>query len=295
MEDIEPIDLGLGDRPREFETVTHFTFRSKQYHIHIHTLTLWTFRLTHFEPDMTPPFEDIDGYHRASMGAFARFRRSRHDYVGWMPVFSIGHVRSREHNVRVVILGHILILREHQTFHRFHSLSDLVVDSLELHTGAYPPSLGSSNLSWASLSFDLVVDPHELSYWGMSPLAGFACIVILVSSGFESLDHLLIIILSVQFDSGSHLNRSAIFLSVQFESGPHLYRSVIRRVSLSRGRTYIDRPSSYQFSSSPGTTPISIGHSSCQFESGPHLYRSAIFLSFISGTAPISIGHYRVI
>ena len=31
---------------------------------------------------------------------FARFQRSRHDYVGWMPVFSIGHVRSRKHNVR---------------------------------------------------------------------------------------------------------------------------------------------------------------------------------------------------
>ena len=44
--------------------------------------------------------EDIDGYHRASVGAFARFQRSRHDYVGWMPIFSIGHVRSRKHDVR---------------------------------------------------------------------------------------------------------------------------------------------------------------------------------------------------
>ena len=26
MEDIEPIDLGSGDRPRGFEVVTHFTF-----------------------------------------------------------------------------------------------------------------------------------------------------------------------------------------------------------------------------------------------------------------------------
>ena len=55
MEDIEPIDLGSGDRPREFETVTHFTFRSEQYYIHIHTLTLWTCWLTHFELDMTLP------------------------------------------------------------------------------------------------------------------------------------------------------------------------------------------------------------------------------------------------
>ena len=44
--------------------------------------------------------EDIDGYHRALVGAFTRFQRSRHDYVGRMPVFSIGHVRSRKHDVR---------------------------------------------------------------------------------------------------------------------------------------------------------------------------------------------------
>ena len=69
-------------------------------------------------------------------------------------------------------------LREHWTFHRFHSLFDLVVDSLELHTGAYPPSPRSSDLSQASLSFDLVVNPHVLSYWGMSPPVGFACIII---------------------------------------------------------------------------------------------------------------------
>ena len=59
MEDIEPIDLGLGDRLREFEIVTHFTFHSEQYHIHIHTLTLWTWQPTHFEPDMTPPLGTI--------------------------------------------------------------------------------------------------------------------------------------------------------------------------------------------------------------------------------------------
>ena len=44
--------------------------------------------------------EDIDDYHRASVGAFTWFRRSWHDFVGWMPVFSIGHVRSRKHDVR---------------------------------------------------------------------------------------------------------------------------------------------------------------------------------------------------
>ena len=50
----------------------------------------------------------------------------------------------------------------------------------ELHIGAYPPSPSSSNLSQASLSFDLVVDPHELSYWGISSSTEFACIVIWV-------------------------------------------------------------------------------------------------------------------
>ena len=34
------------------------------------------------------------------MGAFAWFQRSHHDYVGWMPVFSIDHVRSWKHDVR---------------------------------------------------------------------------------------------------------------------------------------------------------------------------------------------------
>ena len=42
MEDIEPINLGLGDQPRELETMTHLTFLSEQFHIHIHTLTFWT-------------------------------------------------------------------------------------------------------------------------------------------------------------------------------------------------------------------------------------------------------------
>ena len=41
--------------------------------------------------------EDIDGYHRASVGAFTWFRRSWHDFVGRMPVFSISHVRSWKH------------------------------------------------------------------------------------------------------------------------------------------------------------------------------------------------------
>ena len=45
-----------------------------------------------------------------------------------------------------------------------HSLFDLVVDPRKLHTRAYPPSLGLLDLAEASSSFDLVVNPHELSY-----------------------------------------------------------------------------------------------------------------------------------
>ena len=44
--------------------------------------------------------EDIDGYHRASRGAFTRFQRSWHDFVGLVPIFSIGRVRSWKHDVR---------------------------------------------------------------------------------------------------------------------------------------------------------------------------------------------------
>ena len=128
-----------------------------------------------------------------------------------------------------------------------------------MHTGAYPPSPRSSDLSQASLYFNLVVNPHELSYWDISPPVEFACIIILVSPGFESLDQIIFL---------------SFILSCQFESGPHLYRSVIHHVSLSWGRTYINRPSSYQFSFW-GCTYINRA-SSCQFESGPHLYRSVI-------------------
>ena len=68
--------------------------------------------------------EDIDGYHKASVGAFARFQRSRHDYVGWMPVFSIGHVRSWKHDVRGC--GHRM------GGHHFKSLFTLSPSHIEL-------------------------------------------------------------------------------------------------------------------------------------------------------------------
>ena len=40
--------------------------------------------------------------------------------------------------------------------------------------------MGSSDFSQTSLSFNLVVNPYELSYWGISPSVEFACIIILV-------------------------------------------------------------------------------------------------------------------
>ena len=114
----------------------------------------------------------------------------------------------------VVILGHIFLPQEHRTFHKLHSLFYLVVDPYELHTGAFSPSLRSLDLLEVSLSFDLVVDPHELSYWSISLPIEFACIIILVILWF--------------WDTWSDL------LSRQFQLE-------------FRGRTYIDRPSSYHF------------------------------------------------
>ena len=114
-----------------------------------------------------------------------------------------------------------------------------------------------------------------------------------------------------------HLIRSFIILLVQFESGPHLYRSVIRCVNLSRDCTYINRSSSYQFEFESGTAPISISHHliSLSVSRGstyidrpspyhvssvswnwPHQYWSVIILSVWVWVraAPISIGHLLV-
>ena len=112
------------------------------------------------------------------------------------------------------------------------------------------------------LSFDLVVDPHELSYWGISPSTEFACIVIWVILWLWAI-------------------RSAIFLSVWvFESGPHPYRSVIHPVSFSSLRVGA-APISIghlviSLSFRVRTAPISISHSSCQFQFGSSRGRTYI-------------------
>ena len=166
----------------------------------------------------------------------------------------------------------------------------------ELHTEAYPPSSRSSDLSQASLSFDLVVDPHKLSYGDISSPSEFACFIIWVilwlwatwsdpylvsfnlSRGRTYIDrsspcHASSVWVGAAPISIGHL----IFISVQF-LGPHLYRSVIIVL------VWV------------GAAPISIGHlifMSVQFL-GPHLYRSVIIVSVWVEAAPISIGHYRV-
>ena len=130
----------------------------------------------------------------------------------------------------------------------FYSPFDLVVDPYELHTRAYPPSLGSLDLSQASLYFDLVVDSYKFVILGHIPSyrvclhrypsypLSLGHLIISPSCQFNlsfSGPHLyqLVIFLSVciQFELGLHLYQSVIFLSVcvQFKLGPHLYRSVI--------------------------------------------------------------------
>ena len=114
----------------------------------------------------------------------------------------------------------------------------------KLHTGAYPPSPRSSDLSQASLSFDLVVDPYELSYWGISP-PEFTCIIIWVIlwfwvtwSGHSSSCH-------VSLSRGrTYIDRPS---SCQFSFWDRTYTIGHYRVSLSQGRTHIDRPFPYQF------------------------------------------------
>ena len=232
MEDIESIDLGSGDWPREFEAVTHFTFWLEWYHTHIHILvfsdlmtypfwawhdtTPWyryttlpflfafvyysTLAYFHHFLDLTrqnPRWldlrwaldddiwimmrewfdyltmllshctwlqrvrmirddvfffmrrwwvdyddrvrwlsEDIDDYHRASVGAFTRFWRSWHDFVGRMPVFSIGHVRSWKHDVRG--------FGQRMGGHHFRSLFTLSPSHIELSI-ASPLSLARAS------------------------------------------------------------------------------------------------------------------------------------------------------
>nr|CAN76801.1 hypothetical protein VITISV_043027 [Vitis vinifera] len=50
---------------------------------------------THSTHAVPLPPEYIDGYHRASVGAFTRFQRSCYDFVGRVPIFGIDHFSIR--------------------------------------------------------------------------------------------------------------------------------------------------------------------------------------------------------
>ena len=153
--------------------------------------------------------------------------------------------------------------------------------------------------------------PCQFEFFGTAPISiGHLSCSVWVGVAPISIDHVPIIFhvslsrgctyidwpcsyhFSCQFESGLHLYRSTMFLSlfvsVWVEAAPisidHV--PIIHRVTLSRGRTYIDRPCSYHFS--------------CQFESRSHLYRSTMFLSFfvsvwVFGITSISIGHLPII
>ena len=162
------------------------------------------------------------------------------------------------------------ILRDHQTFKQtFHSHFDLVVDPCELHIGAYPRSLGSSDLAHASLSFNLVVDSYELSYWGISSLAEFACIIILV-------------ILWLWATWSDHHHVSLVWVKVTTLSIDHHVSSVWVNVHF-WDRTYIDRSLvwsvwvQFEFFS---VAPISIDH-----------FLVSLGSVWVFRVAPISIGH----
>ena len=128
---------------------------------------------------------------------------------------------------------------------------------MSCHTGAYPlrPSLLAS---LSGLSFGFGPFDRPFSYRFLSSLSRDCTYI----------------------DRSSSCQFRFVFL------GPHLYRSVIIIIHFSlslRGRTYIDRLSSY--------------HCHFQFESGLHLYWSVIILSvwvYVFGTAPISTGHHLV-
>ena len=125
--------------------------------------------------------------------------------------------------------------------------------------------------------------PRQFEFFRTAPISISHCHVSSVSSWDRTyIDRSL----SCQFESRPHPYRSIIFLSFacsfwvgtvpisighssfclfKFESVPHLYRSIIFMsvsFSLSKDRTYIDRPSSYHFHVSlvSRTAPISIGH-----------------------------------
>ena len=176
------------------------------------------------------------------------------------------------------ILGHLPSSQSTRLFSRIHSPSDPVINPCELHAGAYPPSLGSSNLSQTSLSFDLVVDSYE-SHIGaflpfaenIGPFTGFIHLFDLVVDPYE-------------FHTGAYPPFLAFFRII----GPFTCFTIFWPSCRSSWVVILGHiPSSWVCLHHYLSHPLVLGHLvrsvislSCQFEfSGPHLYRSAMFLS----------------
>ena len=84
----------------------------------------------------------------------------------------------------------------------FHSPFDLVVDLYELHTGVYPHFLGSSDLSRASLSFDLVVILRHIP-------SSQVCLHFYLSYPLSHLIRSSSCQFSLSFWDGTYINRSS--------------------------------------------------------------------------------------
>nr|CAN65327.1 hypothetical protein VITISV_005051 [Vitis vinifera] len=156
-----------------------------------------------------------------------------------------------------------------------------------LHTGAYPISESIGPSAVFIHLFDLVIDSLEL-HTGAYPHSPRSSDLSQASLSFDLVvdPHELL-----YWGISPPIDHSSSSVSVRVLGRTYINRPSSYQFSLSRDRTYIDRSLSCQLESGAapisighipissvrvGTAPISIGHSSCQFESGPHLYRSAI-------------------
>ena len=154
----------------------------------------------------------------------------------------------------ICILGHTPLIWVHRTFSRLHSPFNLVIDPHDLHTGAYP------------LLCQICLHHYPRHHLALSHL-------------FRSS--------SCQFSlnfSRPHLYRSVIVMPIQFESGSHLYQSIIHLVN----SAWVSGSHLYQ------SVIVLLVWVCIQFELGPHLYRSIILhvsSAWVFWIAPILISH----
>ena len=189
-----------------------------------------------------------------------------------------------------------------------HFVSQLIHHYMLGHT---PFSESTRLFGRLSFTFWSSCWPMRVAYWGIPSLLGIIRPFIGFLIFWPSCRSLWVVILG-------HIPSCRVCLH-RYPSYPlalgHLIGHYLVGLSLSFwGHTYIDRPSSYQFEFSFWDCTYIDRSSSCriefqflgphlyqstiflpvwvQFELGPYLYRSVIhFVSSVSGTAPISIGH----